>query len=98
MSFSSARAHRVLKRRVAVWTALAFTPALHAQTLPATAVPTNAPTAAPTATPSQAASRGVATLPAISVSADAPSATLLEPASTGTLLGLTPFDLSLIHI
>ncbi|CAB3720246.1 Ferrichrome outer membrane transporter/phage receptor [Achromobacter deleyi] len=96
MSFTCPRTRRVLKRRVAVWTALAFTPALHAQTLPATAVPTNAPTAAPTAapsaTPSQAASRSVATLPAISVSADAPSATLLEQASTGTLLGLTPFD------
>lgn len=71
MSFHSVRTRRVLKRRVAVWTALAFTPALqalHAQPAP------------------------VATLPAISVSADTPTPTLLEPAATGTLLGLTPFE------
>ena len=34
----------------------------------------------------------VATLPSISVSGDAPPLTLLEPAATGTLLGLTPFE------
>ncbi|HCW19961.1 MAG TPA: TonB-dependent siderophore receptor, partial [Achromobacter sp.] len=68
MPFPSARTHRVLKRRVAIWTALAFTPALHAQSTP------------------------VATLPVISVSGDTLAPTLLEQASTGTLLGLTPFD------
>ncbi|MGE8686014.1 MAG: TonB-dependent receptor [Achromobacter sp.] len=71
MSSISARTQRVLKRRAAAWTALAFLPALapaHAQ---------NAP---------------VATLPSISVSGDAPPLTLLEPAGTGTLLGLTPFE------
>ena len=39
MPFSSARTHRVLKRRVAIWTALAFTPALHAQTAPVATLP-----------------------------------------------------------
>ena len=80
----STRTHRVLQRRVAVWTALAFTPALHAQSAPST------PAAATAAAP--AAARGVATLPAIAVSGDTPLATLLEQASTGTLLGLRPFD------
>ncbi|MCR2139009.1 hypothetical protein NSX54_23445, partial [Salmonella enterica] len=66
-----------LPRRVVVWTALAFTPALHAQ------VPSSPPAAK---------ASGVATLPAISVAGDTPLATLLEQASTGTLLGLRPFD------
>ncbi|WP_454674185.1 TonB-dependent receptor [Achromobacter pestifer] len=39
MSSYSARTHRVLKRRVAIWTALAFTPALHAQTTPVATLP-----------------------------------------------------------
>ena len=73
----SARTRRVLPRRVVVWTALAFTPALHAQ------VPSSPPAAK---------ASGVATLPAISVAGDTPLATLLEQASTGTLLGLRPFD------
>ncbi|MFY3707221.1 TonB-dependent receptor [Achromobacter dolens] len=73
----SARTRRVLPWRVAVWTALAFTPALHAQVASTLAAP-KAP--------------GVATLPAISVAGDTPLATLLEQASTGTLLGLRPFD------
>jgi iron complex outermembrane receptor protein len=72
MSFHPAGAHCVLKRRVAVWTALASvfstSSVLHAQTAP------------------------VATLPAISVSGDTPSPTLLAPSATGTLLGLTPFE------
>lgn len=35
----SARTHRVLKRRAAIWTALAFTPALHAQPAPVATLP-----------------------------------------------------------
>ncbi len=72
---SYARTRRVLPRRAAVWTALAFAPALHAQSVPASAAPA-----------------GVATLPAIAVSGATPPATLLDQASTGTLLGLAPLD------
>lgn len=83
---SSGRIPHVLKRRAAVWTALAFAPAAHAQPAPVTTVPISTPSAA------SIPPRGVATLPATAVTGDTTSAPLLQPASTGTLLGLTPFD------
>lgn len=81
MFHSPARTPRVLTRRLAVWATLACAPVAQAQSTP----PSSSPAAASTP-------RDVATLPAIAVSADAPAPTLLEPASTGTLLGLRPFD------
>ena len=88
MSIHSARARRVLKRRMAVCAALAVTTTVTITTPHASlAQPLSQPVAEPQAQPAP-----VATLPAISVSADSPSPTLLDAAATGTLLGLTPFE------
>lgn len=88
MSIHSARARRVLKRRMAVCAALAVTTTVTITTPhESLAQPLAQPVAQPQAQPAP-----VATLPAISVSADSPSPTLLDAAATGTLLGLTPFE------
>lgn len=88
MSIHFARARRVLKRRMAVCAALAVTTTVTITTPhESLAQPLAQPVAQPQAQPAP-----VATLPAISVSADSPSPTLLDAAATGTLLGLTPFE------
>lgn len=88
MTFFSARARRVLKRRVAI--RVAIRASVRVANRIAMGVATSTALAITPALHAQPAP--VATLPAISVSGDTPSPTLLEPSATGNLLGLTPFE------
>lgn len=92
MTFSSARARRALKRRVAIRVANRFANRATKRVAKRLAMGVATCSALALTSVLHAQPAPVATLPAISVSGDAPSPTLLEPTTTGNLLGLTPFE------